>query len=298
MMNNGLHISDLLLERYLVGDMESAEKQALDTAIHHDRNLVETTEQLRRSDAEIRGRYPAKLLVPGILETANRKRSGRRGLPARKGRIVGFAALGAGIAAAVILAAFPVSAGRGPLTDRAKGTGELSVSPMPSAELRIYLKEGSASRRVADSSNFSSANVSSTNFSSENLLLSDQTLVSAGSTVQLVYTVKRRPQAAAERYGVIFSIDGRGAVSLHYPYTREGTTRLVEGKQTPLEEAYTLDDAPDYEIFFFVVADTPLDAGAVLRTAESLAQDSLPVLERSVAAFKPYEVKSLTLRKE
>jgi hypothetical protein len=127
------------------------------------------------------------------------------------------------------------------------------------------------------------------------VVLEDQALIREGNTIQLVYTVGT--EIAGDRYGVIFSIDGRGAVSLHYPYTPAGTTRLSVGKQTALEESYTLDDAPDYEMFFFVIAGTPLDAAAILRTAEELAREYGTGPERAAELFKPYEVKSLFLRK-
>jgi hypothetical protein len=159
----------------------------------------------------------------------------------------------------------------GPLSDRIKGNADSQVS----TELRAYLKTNPES------------------------LLGDQAAVSAGNTIQLAYTVGNEfaGDSTGERYGVIFSIDGRGAVTLHYPYTPEGKTRLTVGKQMPLEEAYTLDDAPNYEMFFFVIAGTPLDAGEIMRTAEKLSNDPKIDPRRYTVLFTPYEVKSLTLLK-
>ena len=151
---------------------------------------------------------------------------------------------------------------------RLQGTAELPVA----TELRAYLKSNSA------------------------VLLGDRAPLCEGNTIQLAYTVESR---AADRYGVIFSIDGRGSVTLHYPYTPGQSTKLTTGKPVPIDEAYTLDDAPEYELFFFVVAGTPLDAETVLGTAESLARERGSDLEqRCSAAVKGYEVKSLTIWKE
>jgi anti-sigma factor RsiW len=143
--------------------------------------------------------------------------------------------------------------------ERAKGGAELSV----------YLKTGNKDTKL-------------TNYA----------VLHEGNTVQLAYTV------ADDRYGVIFSLDGRFAVTLHYPYSPAQSTRLVSGRRTVLNEAYTLDDAPDYEIFFFVISGNPLDVKAILNSAESLARNPETAVERSVSVFKDYELQTVTLRKE
>jgi hypothetical protein len=123
--------------------------------------------------------------------------------------------------------------------------------------------------------------------------LANYAVVREGNTVQLAYT------AAGGGYGVIFSIDGRSAVTLHYPYSPEQSTRLISGRRILLDEAYTLDDAPDYEIFFFVISDKPLDVREILNRAESLAQNPETAFDGgSAAVFQDYEVRSLILRKE
>ena len=94
-----------------------------------------------------------------------------------------------------------------------------------------------------------------------------KTLLAEGSTVQLAYTVP----IGEEYYGVIFSIDGRSEVTMHYPYRMGQSPLLVSGRQTLLNEAYTLDDAPGYEIFVMVVSTEALEAASVLRTARSIA---------------------------
>jgi hypothetical protein len=153
----------------------------------------------------------------------------------------------------------------GPLTDRAKGGMDAN-----SAELSVFLESDPA----ADAP------------------LTDQTVLRAGNTVQLAYRV------SADSYGVIFSIDGRAAVTMHYPYGLRQSAQLTPGKRIALDEAYTLDDAPEYEIFFFVVSNKPLDVPAVLRSAEQLARNPGTALERCGTVFRAYTVKTLTLRKE
>jgi hypothetical protein len=112
-----------------------------------------------------------------------------------------------------------------------------------------------------------------------------------GNTIQLAYIVN------TEQYGVIFSIDGRSVVTPHYP-DAGGSTCLTVGRQIPLNEAYTLDDAPLYEMFFFITSETSFDTEEVLRSARILAQDPATAIERSAAVFAPYNVKTVLVEKE
>jgi hypothetical protein len=129
----------------------------------------------------------------------------------------------------------------------------------------------------------------------EQTSLADRAVLHEGNTIQLAYTVNGR---SGSRYGVIFSIDGRSTLTVHYPYAAEADTRLVTGKRTLLEEAYTLDDAPDYELFFFVIGDEPLNVPEILDSAWQLARSPETALERSLSVFKDYDIKTLTLCKE
>jgi len=71
-------------------------------------------------------------------------------------------------------------------------------------------------------------------------------------------------------YGMIFSLDGRGTVTLHYPATREMDPKLESGAVL-LPYSYQLDDAPDFERFFFVVSQGDFDSARVLGAAEELS---------------------------
>jgi hypothetical protein len=132
----------------------------------------------------------------------------------------------------------------------------------------------------------------------EEILLDNHALLSEGSTVQLAYTTP----PGAERYGVIFSIDGRSVLTTHYPYWKGQSSILVSGKRTFLDEAYTLDDAPGYEVCVMVVSDEPLDTEEVLRKAQGLSLNLNPISlnsieEESKALFEGCEVETVTVLK-
>lgn len=89
----------------------------------------------------------------------------------------------------------------------------------------------------------------------------------SGDLLQLAY------RAGEARSGVIVSIDGAGSSTLHFPSELDGSTRLSPRGRVSLPYAFELDDAPNYERFFFVHSrgDADIDAAVVYAAAEKLA---------------------------
>jgi hypothetical protein len=252
-------VSAFTLEKYQLGELNPEDQEMVKEALAVDNRLRDRLKVLDESDRELRLRYP--------LESLRLRPPPRfiRVKPAA--RLAGLAALV--IAGILILALYrvfsttPASIASAP-TDRIKGTAQTN------SELLIYVQ-------------------------GEEIFLADQTALQEGNTVQLAYTAP----AGAKHYGVIFSIDGRSAVTMHYPYRKGQSSLLVSGKRTFLNEAYTLDDAPGYEVFVLVVSEKPLDADMVLRKAHEIAGVSKTVIaEKSKAAFKDCEVETVTILKQ
>ena len=135
--------------------------------------------------------------------------------------------------------------------------------------------------------------------------LADLTMLREGNTVQLAYTAP----AGSDNFGVIFSIDGRSEVTMHYPYRREQSSLLVSGRKIFLNEAYTLDDAPGYEVFIMVISGEPLATDRVLEDAAILAgilKNQYPgqaaqntyLKEKSEGIFENCEIALVTILKE
>jgi len=91
-----------------------------------------------------------------------------------------------------------------------------------------------------------------------------------GDVLQLSYA------AGDARYGVIFSVDGRGTLTWHVPAGYAGGARaappLDPKGPVVLPSAYELDDAPGFERFFLVYASSPFDVSAVEPVARALSQ--------------------------
>jgi hypothetical protein len=98
-------------------------------------------------------------------------------------------------------------------------------------------------------------------------LVADQ-VVRSGDLLQVSYV------PAGRRHGVIVSIDGAGAVTLHHPEAPGASPVLIEGSEVPLAHSYELDDAPGFERFVFVTRDgQPPTVDEVMRAAEQIAED-------------------------
>ncbi len=117
--------------------------------------------------------------------------------------------------------------------------------------------------------------------------IGDSTPTYAGDRLQLRYA------ALDATHGVIVSVDGGGAVTLHHPAEASGATDLLAGGERDIGFAYELDDAPKFERFYLVSDDQPVDVSAVLRAAESVAAagdaDRLPlpaVLEQTTVYLR------------
>jgi hypothetical protein len=108
--------------------------------------------------------------------------------------------------------------------------------------------------------------------------LDEDALVKSGDLLQLRYS------AGSARFGIIASIDGAGFVTLHYPTAENAPAEAtaLSSKPTALPNGYQLDDAPDFERFFFITADQPIDVGGSLASLRAFAQRS----DRATAALE------------
>lgn len=87
----------------------------------------------------------------------------------------------------------------------------------------------------------------------------------AGDRLQLGYG------SGATGYGVIASIDGNGAVNIHFPKDGADQAGALNPKGEELPFSYELDDAPRLERFFLVTADAPFAVSLVREATRRLA---------------------------
>ena len=100
--------------------------------------------------------------------------------------------------------------------------------------------------------------------------LLDGDLAAAGDVLQLRY------QASHARFGAIYSVDGRGAWTRHWPSASVASStalRLTQTGEIALPQAYELDDAPDFERFFLLSGDEDFELSAALAALKTWAKD-------------------------
>ena len=242
-------LPDWLVERAALEEVPAASRERLDAA--DPAELAARVERLRELDAEELRRHPADPAVASIERDVARVRARRAARRRQTGALL-VAVAGAAVALVLVV-------GRGG-DARPAGAPEAVGGDDPEevettrikGDLRLL-----AFRKVADRIE----------------RLAPGAVVRAGDVIQL------RFNGGGRRHGVIASIDGAGAVTLHFPTGEDGSTALGD-KTTDLPHAYALDDAPRFERFFFITDDRPIDVARTLAALRALA--ARPGADRAV----------------
>jgi len=275
------HIPDIVLERYRLNELPRAAAARLAGEISRDPHLRERVAALDRSDGElaaqlegVRARLAAQRHVGPAEAGPHTRRS--RSASSLVGSAFRRTSLPAAVGIGVVLATV-IWQTRAPM-----------VLPVPSETGADRIKGTAASERPA------LAVYRRTNDGSEQL--ADGTVAHPGDLIRVGY------RSAGHTYGVIVSIDGAGAVTMHLP---PAGTRAVALKNEPtalLDQAYELDDAPSWERFYFVAGNTAFDAAPVLQAARDAAsahsQQPPADLALPAAVAQTLDQAGFTLQKE
>jgi len=234
------HVSDLMLEQYQLGELSSDQERCIREQLTRSPELRNRLDSLQQSDRELSAAYPAERVVPQIKERMFRDGFSGTGSRLNIPRLAWAVPLAAMI---VLVATFAMANvmhldGISGIETRMKG-----LSP----HLSVFRKTLSGAEELRPG-----------------------TFARQGDVLQLSYA------AGTARYGVIFSIDGRGTVTWHVPTGYHGGKRNAvllgeRGGAIVLSSAYELDDAPGFERFFLVYSSAPFDITEVDRAIEALA---------------------------
>jgi hypothetical protein len=237
-------ISDLFLERYLLGELPREESGEVERAAAADPRVRAALDGLGASSRDILARYPAADFKARLIARLREAEAPRFSWK----RWAVFASAGAALVLAAVLIAPRIRQLTSPLPFGAGGDqtlvkGEAAVD-LTRTQLLVYRKTGDQAELVGDGNE-----------------------AAAGALLQLAYV------AASRSHGTILSIDGRGAVTRHFPPEEHGSTLLSPNRRILLPSAFELDDAPGFERFFLVTSAEPIDVAAVLAKAVELARD-------------------------
>jgi len=251
------------LEQYLLGELRDESKIA-----HITDDVRQNMEnEMKNEDEVLFRRMPVQEFAARVQDRTEINRGPYQpGEGERSGRflrIQGVMPLAAAALIAVcigIAGFFPdlFATGESPI-ERIKGMGPV---------LNIYRAEGEQAR-----------------------LLQDRALAREDDLLQIEYN------AAGFSYGMILSIDGRGTVTLHYPASTSRIPELNTGSVL-LPYSYQLDDAPDFERFFFVVSEREFNPVAVLDAARKLSSGQERGRQGSLILPDAFRQYSITIVKE
>lgn len=240
-------LPDVLLERYLLGELPPSRRREIDLRLETDPGLAERLQRLRDSNRSILAAHPGlELSRPpartaeadaGMRPASPTPRAPRRGPAFRGGWL---APTGAAFASLVVLAYFLGPSIRKPAAPPGIDTAAASGDPA------IRLKGAEAGLAIYRKSRAGSE------------LLPPHSLARPGDTLQVFYRSLR------DLHGIIFSVDGNGAVTLHLPEADGLSAPLARGDFHSVPHAYLLDKAPRMERFYLVTSPSPFAVGAVL----------------------------------
>jgi hypothetical protein len=232
-------IPDFLIEQAALGELSDTELEALRSECDLEARIA----VLEASNREILEAYSPAEMADRIRIRAQREEAASAGAGESGTRIVkGLFRVALPLAAA---AALFIAVGLPDLQDRqvpgsdaAFGVRLKGLKPA----MHIYRRSGD-----------------------EVLRLEDRQQVRENDLLQISYI------AAGSSYGVILSIDGRGTITLHHPDRPEGDQHLEPDGEYALPFSYQLDDAPDFERFYFISGSEEIPMKLVLDEAERVA---------------------------
>ncbi len=267
----GKKVSDIFLERYLLGELPKIKTREIESLLEKSPDLRMRLEELEKSNIEILNEYPVDYISSEIKKRYNRSIVEKPGTKKSKKKIflkhnkILYPSFGLLTAGLIFLFLFNFN--HNIVVN--KGIIEKTRIKGMKSGLYVFRKNNDKIEKIKNNS-----------------------IVKANDLLQLAYV------SVENLYGVIFSIDGRGIVTLHYPERVDLSTRLKLNKKMVLPSAYELDDAPDFERFFFVTSRFELNVEKILRSAEILASNIVRAATDDLKLEDNIKQISLTVLKE
>jgi len=257
------------LERYLLGELPPSRMEEIAKLIQKNPEIKKEIEHLKQTNKEILKQHPPDTMLPEIMKQyyeENRRQEQIR----EKARSITVKRLlyaaPALVSALILLIVVFFNNGTSPDSIRIKGEESLDFTM---TQIIIYRNSNSVIE-----------------------LLKNGDRAEAGDLLQLAYI------PAGKTYGVIFSIDGSGIVTLHYPESKGDPSILKQEKKNLLSKSYELDNAPDFERFFFITAMEEIEVQSIIKKAEVLALSPASAKTKNLELSESYSQFSMLLKKE
>jgi len=256
------------LERYLLGELPPSRMEEIAKLVQENPDIKKEIDYLEQANAEILRQHPPETMLPGILKQYEENM--RQAQIREKTRSVRLKRLiyAAPVLACAFILLFVVFFNNGTTPDSTRIKGEESLD-FTKTQIIIYRKSDS-----------------------EIELLKNGDPAKAGDLLQLAYV------PAGKTFGVIFSIDGSGTITLHHPESKDDSSVLKQEKKNLLLSSYELDNAPDFERFFFITAMEEIEVQSIMNKAEELALSSASAKTKNLELPESFSQFSVLLKKE
>jgi len=264
-------IPQFFLEQALLDELSEEKKEIVNRG-----EVSERLEELEASNREILMKYDPSEIAGKIrdrLETAEHEETRQKVIQPNWFSQHRVGVIAAAAAFAIVAGASPFLFRHSPEVDGAAPVAEITRIKGMEFTISLYRKMGNAVEE-----------------------LSNGAIAGESDLIQISYN------AAGKPFGAIFSIDGRGVVSLHFPDNEKGSLVLERDGEVALDFSYRLDDAPLFERFFFVASDKTFTLDTVLKAAgvlsKKMAGGSVKPDDALLELPDGLEYTSLILRKE
>jgi hypothetical protein len=256
------------LERYLLGELPSRRIEEIKRLAQENPEIRKEIERLNDSNPEVLKQNPYEMMIPEILKRyEENKRQAKTRERARPVTLKRLLYAGPVLASALVLL-FIVFFRNSTTPNFTRIKGEESID-FTKTQIIIYRKKNS-----------------------DIDLLKNENQARAGDLLQIAYV------PAGKTNGVIFSTDGSGIVTLHFPEDKTDPSNLEQEKKVLLPSSYELDDAPDFERFFFITAMKELDVEDIIKKAEALAASPVSAKTGRLELPESFHQFSILLKKE
>ena len=233
------------LERYLLDELPRARMDEIKKLLETDSELRDELAALKYSNEEILKQYPLEAAVPQIKAQLQAGREDKTTQPVLLKSLL----YATPVFAAALIVLFIVFQNPGGHTTQdiqgLQGTRIKGIETIDVSKPHILVH-----RKINNTVE----------------LLESGDKASTGDLLQIAY------MSVGATSGVILSIDGRGVVTLHYPESEDKEPILEQDKKTLLPTSYELDDAPDFERFFFITSKSKIDVQTILNSAKVWAK--------------------------
>ena len=191
-------------------------------SIYGKENIEAALNDLKKSDEEILNTYSVQAMKAAVAGKLGKDQSSANILKFPATRFITYAA------AAVLLAAIVIPAGlkNSKIAASNAPTERIKAPASTDPQIKLYRQKG---REIQ--------------------ALNDGDFARSGDVIQITYN------AGSDEYGVIFSVDGNGNITRHFPENSWQAAHLEQrNEEIPLDFSYELDNAPDFECFIMVTS--------------------------------------------